>query len=199
LPIGASRIGGLPDLPPGQQWPQHQGKKIPFVAQLNLADFPAAHKLFPADGHLFAFALISNDPQHRPAPISVFLNRGEASTFTRASAPAADAIWPDWGGERMYQLLPATAVPRGRDATTGSHERGGKLGWLFGEMSGVYGTAGELADQRFQDGDDWINLLAVESQGSMMWSDSGDLYFLIRRSALEKLDFSNVIAEACST
>src|SRR5207237_7059928 len=39
---GASRVGGLPDLPPGVEWPRHDGKRLPFVAQLDLSEFPAS-------------------------------------------------------------------------------------------------------------------------------------------------------------
>ena len=200
LPIGQSRLGGLPDLPPGVPWPTFKGRKLPFVAQLNLAEFSqASPKLLPEDGHLFAFALISNEEDHWPPPVAVFLHRGPAESLERAAPPADDEIWPDWGGVRVYEILPATARPKGRDAKKRSSQSGETLGWLFGKMDPVFGTPGELADSAFQDGDDWINLLAVESEGSMQWSDCGHLYFLIRRSALAKLDFSNVIAQACSS
>ena len=38
LPIGASRIGGLPDLPPGVAWPEGKGKAFSFLAQVNLLE-----------------------------------------------------------------------------------------------------------------------------------------------------------------
>src|SRR3954453_18858606 len=34
LPLGHSRIGGVPDLPPDVVWPTVEGKKVPFIAQL---------------------------------------------------------------------------------------------------------------------------------------------------------------------
>jgi hypothetical protein len=199
LPLGHSRIGGLPDLPPDHPWPTHKGRKIPFVAQLNLADFPRdARPLLPERGHLYAFALISNDEPHWPPPVSVFLYEGDAKSLVRAKVPSDDQIWPDWGGVRVYEVLPATAKPKGRDPKKRSREFGETLGWLQGSMDEVFGKPGELADDRLQDGDDWINLLAIESEGSMQWSDSGHLYLLIRRSALKKRDFSHVLAAACS-
>jgi hypothetical protein len=200
LPVGHSRVGGLPDLPPDRPWPTHKGKRIPFVAQINLADFPkAAHPLLPERGHLYAFALISNDRKHWPPPTSVFLYEGDARTLVRATFPADDEIWPDWGDERVYEILPATAKPKGRDAKRRSRESDETLGWLQGSMDDVFGTPGEIADERFEDGDDWINLLALYSVGSMQWSDCGHLYLLIRRSALKKRDFSNVLAAVGSS
>lgn len=195
LPLGHSRIGGLPDLPPGVAWPTHRDKKIPFVAQLDLAEFPkAARPLLPERGYLYAFALISNDEAHWPPPVNVFLYEGDAKSLVRAKFPADKDIWEDWCGERVYEVLPATTKPKGRDAKKRSNKSGETIGWLQGSMDECFGTPGEMADAAFADGDDWINLLAVESDGSMQWSDAGHLYFLIRRSALEKHDFSRVLA-----
>ncbi len=56
-PVGASRLGGLPDLPPGIQWPVWQGKPQSFVAQINLSElseFSERH-LLPPQGWLFFF------------------------------------------------------------------------------------------------------------------------------------------------
>ena len=59
--IGHSRIGGRPDLPPGQAWPEQSGRPLVFVAQFDLAALarhPAAREL-PAHGLLSFFY----DPQ----------------------------------------------------------------------------------------------------------------------------------------
>jgi len=37
-PIGASRIGGGPDVPAGFEWPNHKGRALDFLLQINLAD-----------------------------------------------------------------------------------------------------------------------------------------------------------------
>ncbi|MBN1964336.1 MAG: DUF1963 domain-containing protein [Anaerolineae bacterium] len=38
LPPGGSKLGGLPDLPPGWEWPQWNGLPQSFLAQFNLAE-----------------------------------------------------------------------------------------------------------------------------------------------------------------
>ena len=38
IPVGASKVGGLPDLPRGADWPWWKGLPLPFVAQINLAE-----------------------------------------------------------------------------------------------------------------------------------------------------------------
>jgi hypothetical protein len=61
MPLGASRVGGLPDLPPGIKWPTYKGKKIPFLAQIDLSSMAADTVLLPADGWLYAFGLFDNE------------------------------------------------------------------------------------------------------------------------------------------
>ncbi len=57
LPLGASRFGGVPDLPPGVAWPARDDVPMEFVAQLRLADCAAHDPLgrLPATGHLWFF------------------------------------------------------------------------------------------------------------------------------------------------
>jgi uncharacterized protein YwqG len=37
-PLGATKLGGAPDLPPGVEWPAFQGVPHSFIAQINLAE-----------------------------------------------------------------------------------------------------------------------------------------------------------------
>src|SRR5439155_2070903 len=56
LPVGASRIGFAPDLPPASAWPTHGGKKLVFLAQLDLSAMPRWEgDPLPADGWLYFF------------------------------------------------------------------------------------------------------------------------------------------------
>jgi uncharacterized protein YwqG len=38
LPLGTSKIGGVPDLPPGVDWPEWDDRPLPLIAQIRLAD-----------------------------------------------------------------------------------------------------------------------------------------------------------------
>jgi len=40
LAAGASKLGGLPDLPDGFDWPQVSDQHLAFFAQINLAALP---------------------------------------------------------------------------------------------------------------------------------------------------------------
>jgi hypothetical protein len=189
LPLGASRFGGLPDLPPDVAWPEIEGKKLPFLAQINLADLPTSNEpALPPDGWLYAFGRFDND--HEDQPVVVFHHRGPAANLVRAPRPAKDEIWPDWMNISVYEVVPLTLRP---DPERAGKEKTGRksAGWFFGEDDG-FGAAGEMADDAFMDGDDWINLLVLKSVGSMQWSDAGYLYLLIRQSDLAKADFSRV-------
>jgi uncharacterized protein YwqG len=61
--VGASRLGGDPDLSPGMKWPTCRGKKTSFLAQIPLADFAQIEPgTVPTDGTLAVFAgLIPDD------------------------------------------------------------------------------------------------------------------------------------------
>lgn len=57
LPLGSSKLGGAPDLPPHVAWPTRRGRPLSFIGQINLADlaaFPSADGL-PARGLLSFF------------------------------------------------------------------------------------------------------------------------------------------------
>jgi len=56
--VGATRLGGLPDLPAGVTWPQREGYEFDFVGQLRLEELAAldVHDLLPHDGMLSFFA-----------------------------------------------------------------------------------------------------------------------------------------------
>ena len=60
LPIGASRIGGSPDLPTDFVWPTYEdGRPLTFLAQLNLAEVAAAGSpipTLPGSGQLLLFS-----------------------------------------------------------------------------------------------------------------------------------------------
>ncbi|MBY0460163.1 MAG: DUF1963 domain-containing protein [Gemmataceae bacterium] len=63
LPVGGSKFGGRPDLPPALEWPRFEGLPLSFFGQFNLADLrpsPVAREL-PADGVLSVFAAYRGD------------------------------------------------------------------------------------------------------------------------------------------
>ncbi len=64
LPLGASRLGGQPDLPPSLPWPRREGVQLAFLAQIRLSDFGRLPEMseFPFGGWLYFFY----DAQEQP-------------------------------------------------------------------------------------------------------------------------------------
>lgn len=54
IPIGASKVGGNPDLPNNMQWPKWKDYEMTFIAQINLAECPVSIPL-PKSGLLSFF------------------------------------------------------------------------------------------------------------------------------------------------
>ncbi len=57
LSVGASKLGGVPDLPPGTSWPQWKGLPQSFIAQIRMDDIHSydTNGLLPQSGMLWFF------------------------------------------------------------------------------------------------------------------------------------------------
>jgi uncharacterized protein YwqG len=57
IPVGASKLGGRPDLPPDMAWPERDGKPLGFLAQFNLVEVAPydVEKALPPSGMLYFF------------------------------------------------------------------------------------------------------------------------------------------------
>ena len=118
-PIGASRIGGLPDLPPGAAWPRLEGAALSFLAQIDLGElhrYPGAEAL-PAAGLLMFFhdadGRTNRDEhgtwawpvRHRGGVQVLHLDNNDPAGLVRTAAPADDPtlrIFP------VYEVRPVS-------------------------------------------------------------------------------------------
>jgi len=104
LPIGATKQGGEPDLPPGTDWPKYSRRGIPglrntskpmtFLAQLHCADLkPFAPSQFPDFGLLLFFATFEQNTlvcDDNECPIGcVLFSTDHADSLTRTPFPRA--------------------------------------------------------------------------------------------------------------
>src|SRR6188472_2057982 len=57
IPLGASKIGGNPDLPQGVEWSFYQDKPLTFIAQFKLSEIAPfdVEKILPERGMLYFF------------------------------------------------------------------------------------------------------------------------------------------------
>jgi uncharacterized protein YwqG len=92
LQLGASKLGGLPDLPEGTAWPEKQGQPQSFIAQIRLEDVHSydVDKVLPEKGMLWFFydaaqETYGDDPGDRAGWSVLF---AQDATLKRATAPA---------------------------------------------------------------------------------------------------------------
>jgi len=64
LPVGTSKIGGRPDLPPDIAWPEHEGRPLGFLAQFNLTEVAPYNVEYtlPSSGMLYFFYDLQSEP-----------------------------------------------------------------------------------------------------------------------------------------
>ena len=101
LPIGATKLGGRPDLPLGAVWPAYESRPLQFMAQVRMADV-APHdptSLLPVDGVLSFFFQHVQDPIGATASIVAYFPEG---------APLARTEYPDELAD--HDRNPAVAV-----------------------------------------------------------------------------------------
>lgn len=110
---GASRIGGLPELPPEVAWPSKAGAPLSFIAQLNLADLSVhdTEGLLPREGLLsFFYDAVSQqawgfDPADRGSWAVMHTSASEVVALRDAPADLpADGQFPPLGLEAHSEL-----------------------------------------------------------------------------------------------
>lgn len=94
IAVGASELGGQPDLPPNTPWPAKQGAPLAFVAQIRLeevAPYDTAHALPPKGLLSFFYDAAQETYGGSPADRDGFhvFYFSEAANVWRASFPAA--------------------------------------------------------------------------------------------------------------
>jgi hypothetical protein len=107
IAIGASRLGGAPDLPATVSWPTSNDRSLPFVAQIKLEDV-AEHDddaLLPHEGWLLFFV----DGERRVARVV----RVDAGATLKRVRPPEDAIvyTPCAVGLAPIDLFPVPPTP----------------------------------------------------------------------------------------
>src|SRR6266704_86738 len=92
---GASKLGEVPDLPPGTTWPELKGEPQSFIAQIRLDDVRQydSEKVLPQSGMLWFFydaqqQTFGEDPADRGG-WQVLYTDGDLNALQRALAPTA--------------------------------------------------------------------------------------------------------------
>jgi hypothetical protein len=127
LPLGASRLGGYPDMPADMDWPSFDGKALAFVAQVNLAEMRADIERAGAGGWLGARELpVVGVPERQQAEwhasllaslprsgwLLLFLQYPSCRTSYTRDDDAHDAPHRSLCGLRYVRDVPASALRR---------------------------------------------------------------------------------------
>lgn len=195
LALGASRMGGTPDLPSGTSWPQNKGRPMEFLAQVDLAEVAQAYALpeLPTSGWLAVFYDTQNGLKWEFGGWRTIYFDGEASSLVRTEHPGE----PTWS----YNLCEVTferedCLPNCSDYVPGFNEWEeihGDTYWdhfLEPEMErnephhrlGGYPMliqSGFGSDDRMN----WEHVLQIDTdyETGWMWGDAGRLFFWTRR------------------
>ncbi len=112
LPLGASRYGGEPDLPPGVAWPRNEaGQYLDFLMQVHLAEAtpPPVNNPLPATGHLYCFS--GNDKYGSFDELLVLYHDVPPDALVRAPQPSDDERIPENGDPLFcHHLIVKTVI-----------------------------------------------------------------------------------------
>lgn len=217
-PLGASRFGGLPDLPATLDWPHGNAAPLSFLAQINCCEAAPfdTQKLLPSHGVLYFFYDVTEQPWGGSAEEltdAVVLYTPDDTGLSRAAPPSG--LNPDEG------ILPAVGMAFAEELTLQEHTKESLLaaGLDDAQIAAYY----ELYDERnsaadeettshhllgdpdeiqndmrpecaaLKGGEEWRLLLQLDSDELLdtMWGDMGRLYFWIRADDLKQARFAD--------
>lgn len=165
IPVGASKIGGRADLPPGEPWPSFDGHSLSFVAQVDLATVDTGGVL-PADGLLQLFYDAGDLPYDD--------EEGTVVRWTPSGTPLERREFPDDLDlfEECFDAVRVTIAPAGDEPV---------LHRLLGTPDAIQGDLGDRGTLLFQIGSD--------DDAEMMWGDGGAIYVFLAPDALARRDW----------
>lgn len=220
LPRGASRFGGVPDLPPGDAWPERDGVPMEFIAQVRLADVAAAggDERLPAEGSLLFFynSQWSTSDQGDDGCCAVLFHEGPDDALVRTPPPRVE-----WKSEfaEVTQFAPFVHGVAALSFTRQLTVPGGVSPFVTGPLAEIWqdftaehhaALSGQTAPYHenfllgYVDEQDYVDahangtddqlLLQVDSEDAaeLQFGDCQKLFFLLTRAELAARDFSRV-------
>lgn len=205
LPLGASRMGGLPDLLPGVGWPSNpgnDGRPLEFLAQIDLAEAAQVCALpnLPTSGWFAAFYDLDegtwglNDEDQGAWRVIYFAGEAEKLIRTKPSLGKIEIFQPCAVVCEREDCLPDVGDDvegfgpqndSGRDHLSAIQENIRKS---TGEPVHRLGGYPMPIQSGIQDDGNWEFLLQLDSEEAgpdWMWGDAGRLYFWMCRNCRE--------------
>lgn len=221
LAIGASRFGGVPDLPPGVAWPARDGVPMEFIAQIRLADVAAAgaDERLPAQGNLLFFYNSqwgSSDQDRDAACCAVVFHDGPDDALVRTAPPRVEwksefasvsQFAPFLHGIASLTFHKQVMVPGGVSPFIKEPLRAFWQDFVCEHHAALSGRSGPYHENfllGYVDEQDYVDahangtddqlLLQVDSEDAaeFQFGDCNKLFFLLRKDELAARDFSKV-------
>lgn len=206
LPLGGTRLGGLPDLPTGVAWPCVGDRSLSFVAQVRLSEV-TGNTLLPKSGLLSFFVLDEWGDGESPGYLerAAVLYTPSTTKLQRLAVPANFQSRRDGTMEERRPFasclvewvrvlkLPAVSNQQVAAALTAEErQRYGKLTVPFHPENQLLGWRDRSWDGEQPPSVDLLLQLTSDGQAEMEWGDADDLDFYSPRDALAAGDFSQV-------
>jgi hypothetical protein len=206
LPLGGTRLGGLPDLPAGVGWPAIGDRSLSFAAQVRLSEV-SAHGLLPKSGLLSFFVLDEWADQETPGYLekAVVLFTPELTALHRLPIPKNFQSRRDGTMEERQPFaaclvewvrvakLPAPSNQQVKKALTPAElKRYEKIALDVLAENQLLGWRDRTYDGEQPPDVELLLQLTSDEPAGMEWGDSDALDFYSPRAALLKGDFSKV-------
>lgn len=201
LALGATKIGGHPDLPPGTQWPAYRGVRLAFVAQIRLEDVAKlGENRLPPKG-LLSFFVDDDGDGDDYLQKAIVLHTKDTKKLARLKVPAgfrATRAEREPASACAVKLVPTLTVP------SPSHPVVTKLGEAAEaayreHVSIEHAEVAQLLGFRDHgyDAENPISarlLLRVTSdeQAATSWADHDNLDFYVKHADLARGSFAKV-------
>lgn len=220
LRLGASKLGGRPDLPASVDWPVLRGSPLSFVAQVDLDSVAVMDPsgVLPSSGLLSFFYSIDHPSESDGAPEGVVVFTEAGTSLSRREFPRAlgfanrYAAVPFAGEPEM--VLPAWTDPILEAVELSEPESDAFWNRLLDSSEGpshrLLGHPSEIQTSQFQpavcaralggDTAEWTLLAQFDNDvaAGMDWGDAGRLFYWVRRNdlAAARFDRAWVIAQS---
>ncbi|MGC8227539.1 YwqG family protein [Pseudobacillus badius] len=217
IPIGSSKLGGLPDMPDSMEFPRYENGHLSLLGQFNLKEAKPYDKdqLLPENGILYLFYDVYEQPwgfEEEEGGFKLLYYDGEISQLKRRAYPETneDYFPLDACKVSFNSLLTISEHP---DNLSFAGEEEEERFWSFrqdlmqpedeeGHIQPAHYMLGEplnIQNNVFEDLYDKegepVLLLQIDSDEEdlgVMWGDSGILYFCMERKQLANKQFDQV-------
>lgn len=225
IPIGSSKMGGRPDLPPSIDWPVWSAKEehqLSFLCQVNLSELPemplSLERTVPQSGMLYFFFASTNEalyeedwfPTQKDACRVLFYN-GDASILRRTNYPKKMKKEGCFPACSLMTLI-EWDIPSSEWIALEEEEQDFWVKWEdFNKkhqlnfvsdtdetyFRPVHKLFGHTDAIQYEMEREWVHLLTVDTceELKMDWGDTGHVVFWVPEKDLKKWLFTNVLAE----